>query len=482
MSVDSVNKQYSIFFPKWKKCRDVIMGEDSVKRFRELYLPRASGMDDDDYKCYLMRAQFFNASGRTLDGLSGMLNRKPIVVTAPKKLEIYLDNVDGKGHSLNQFVAQSAKDAIITGWGGVLVDMPSTDNIVSQRDFEQSNLYAYMTFYKAESIINWKWNTDGRQQNLKYIVFKEPVEVDMGEYETQTKFYYRVCEIDEEGYYRQTLYNDTRQILQQTYPSNKNGRFRFIPFLFLSAKDEPDEPMLNDLINVNLSHYRKSADYENGLHWTGVPTPWSQGADPETEIVNGVEVAKPLKLGGSIVLNLPAGASLQYLEFGGSGCSQLASAMNADEDRMAILGARIISQERNGVEAAETARIHRAGENSVLAEFAVNLSIIFTKLLKIYLEWSVGTEFSQDEIKVTLNTDYDVSMMNTAQITALVSLWQNGGIAKRDLFDNLKDGEIISADRNFDEMNAEIDEEQMAKNGNSSFNQNKNVEENQDNE
>jgi len=38
--------------------------------------------------------------------------------------------------------------------------------------------------------------------------------------------------------------------------------------------------------------------------------------------------------------------------------------------------------------------------------------------------------------------------MNSQQIAALVALWQIGGIAER----------------NFDEMNAEIDEEQMAKN------------------
>ena len=53
--------------------------------------------------------------------------------------------------------------------------------------------------------------------------------------------------------------------------------------------------------------------------------------------------------------------------------------------------------------------------------------------------------------------------MNAQEITALVALWQNGGIAKRDLFDNLKEGEILSADRDYDEMNAEIDEEQQAK-------------------
>lgn len=462
-SIQSPSKFYSKYFPKWKKCRDVIEGEDSVKRFRELYLPRPSGMDNDDYKSYLMRAQFFNASGRTLDGLCGMLNRKPPIIEVPENFSNYLDNVDGKGHSLNQFINSSMRDTLITGWGGVLVDMPKTENIISQRDFEENELYAYMTYYKAESIIKCRYFHNGRRQSLKYVVFKEEVEIDTAEYETEERYYYRCCEIDEEGYYRQTLYNDNMEILEQTYPSGKNGKFKFIPFYFLSAEDEPQEPILDDMINVNLSHFRKSADYENGLHWTGVPTPWSQGADVETHIVNGMEVAEPLKLGGTVVLNLPAGASLHYLEFSGSGCSQLANAMQFDEERMAILGARIISQERKGVEAAETAKIHRAGENSVLADFAINMSIIFTKLLKIYLEWSAGTDIQDDEIKVKINTDYDVSTMSSQQLTALVSLWQTGAIAKSDLFYNLKDGEILEADRKFDDLNAEVDEEQQAK-------------------
>ena len=34
----------------------------------------------EDYKGYLLRAQFFNAGGRTLDGLNGMISRKPVIV------------------------------------------------------------------------------------------------------------------------------------------------------------------------------------------------------------------------------------------------------------------------------------------------------------------------------------------------------------------------------------------------------------------
>lgn len=422
-------------------------------------------MEDDEYSAYLLRAQFFNASGRTLDGLHGMMFRKPVITTVPDNLMPYLENVDGKGHTLNQFINESARDVHITGWGGVLVDMPQAENVISQKDFEENGLYAYMTFYRAEDIINWKFITDGRRKKLAYVIFKEETEVDNGNYSVDVKNYYRVCEIDEEGYYKQTLYSDSMQVVSEAYPSGKNGRFREIPFTFLSAKSEPEEPMLLDLINVNLSHYRKSADLENGAHWTGVPTPYASGVAPETEMVNGEEVAKPLKLGGSKVLFFPEGGSLNYLEFSGQGCSLLRQMMADDENRMAILGARIISQETKGVESAETAKIHRAGENSVLAEFALSLSICFKKLLKIYLEWSAGVELAYDEISLEINTDYDVATMNPSELTALVSLWQSGGIAKSDLFENLKYGEIVASNRNFEDMQAEISEEQIAKGG-----------------
>ena len=460
MAMFDCNSDYLRFSPLWQKARDVVRGEESVKEKGKTYLPRPSGMDDDDYRGYKDRAQFFNAAGRTLDGLSGMMNRKPPMVTVPEGLEKYLENVDGKGHSLNQFVNFCIRENLITNWGGILVDAPKMDGVVSQAEFERKNLQAYLTYYPAESVINWHFNTDGRQQYIDYVIFKETVEERTSNYATETKVYHRVCEIDEEGYYKQTLYDDKDEILSEVYPQNQNGRYRQIPFFFLSPSGVPDVPLLNDLINVNLSHYRKSADYENGLHWTGIPTPWVQGVDVDE--VNG-KASEPLKLGGCTALYLPSGASMHYLEFSGSGCSQLAAAMKADEDRMAILGARIISQERNGVEAAETAKIHRAGENSVLAEIAINLSIVFRKLLKIYLDWTVGKDIPQKDIDVQINTDYDVSTMSPAELTALVSLWQSGGISKRDLFRNLKDGEIIASDRDFDEMNTEIDEEQMAR-------------------
>lgn len=451
----------------WQKCRDAIAGEDTVKLRREKYLQKPSGMDDADYQSYLQRAQFFNAAGRTLDGLAGMLGRKPVMYTVPEGMEKYLENVDGKGHSFAQFVNMVCKDVLITGWGSVLVDMPKSGNTLSQLDVENKGLYAYMVYYKAESCINWDYNIDGRKQKLSYAILKEPMKVhSVSRYATEVKDYWRVLEIDENGDYRQTLYNDKIEKIFEINPKSKRGTFKELPFSFMSVSDYPQEPMMLDLINVNMSHFRKSADYENGLHWTGVPTPYERGWLPETKYDDkGNEVAQePMKLGGTQFLYFPPGTEqVGYLEFSGSGLSQLSQAMENDEERMAILGARIIAHEKKGVEAAETAKIHNAAENSVLAEFANNMSYQFEKLLRIYLEWTTGQEILQENVRVSINTDFDVATMSPAELTALVSLWQSGGIAKTTLFKNLKEGEIIDADRTFEDEQTEIDEEQKSR-------------------
>ena len=170
-----------------------------------------------------------------------------------------------------------------------------------------------------------------------------------------------------------------------------------------------------------------------------------------------------MNLGGTQVLYFPMGTEeVGFLEFNGSGLSQIANAMKEDKDSMAILGARIIAQQKNGVEAAETAKIHNSAENSVLASFANMASKVFSKMLRIYLECCAGTEIAPEDVKVKINTDYDISTMTAQELTALVALWQSRGIAKSDLFMNLKEGEILSPDRDFDEMNAEIEEEQKS--------------------
>ena len=88
MSVTNLPKEYDKHKWQWKRCRDVIAGKDALlqnglsrERFTgslhspnfnvDVYLPRLVNQTDQEYMAYSDRAGFFNATGRTLDALTG---------------------------------------------------------------------------------------------------------------------------------------------------------------------------------------------------------------------------------------------------------------------------------------------------------------------------------------------------------------------------------------------------------------------------
>ena len=422
------------------------------------------GMSESEYNAYIERAEFSPFATRTWEGIHGLMFGKQLIKDIPDKFEQYLDNVDGKGNDLYKFINDTTADVLITGWGGVLIDAPNGEDM-SVLEAEQNGILPYLTFYKAEKIINVQTKLIGRKEVVIRIVIKEQEEVQTNadKYTTETKDRYKVLEIDDNeenghfGKYKLSVMNEAYAVISESYPKMFGAEMDFIPFFFFTNV-EPTIPMLTPVIDVNKAWYHKSADLENGLHWTGCPTPICLGYTPETMVnEKGEEVPKyPLKLGGSQVVFFPQGVtSVHYLEFTGSGLSQLQSAMAVDEERMAMLGARIISAEKKGVESAETARIHRASENSVIATFANEMSKVFNRIIRCYLEWSIGSTIAED-IKVQINTDYDISTMSPQELTTLVSAWQSGAITKRILFKNMKEGEIIDNEITFEEMEEEI--------------------------
>ena len=446
----------------WEQCRDFVEGSDSVKKHSLKYLPKPEAMSDEEYKGYVKRAEFCPYVTRTLDGIHGLMFRKPLRIEVPEGLLQYLENVDGKGSNLDKFINDATYDNLITAWGGVLIDAPQGMDI-SQKLAEEEGIYPYLLYYNAEKIINVQTETVGRREKPVLIVLKEEVEVNEPSdiYTTTTKERYRELRIEKDtGYYKESVYDDMGVLISETYPQKFGKPMTSIPFYFITGTT-PLIPIIKPLVDVNEAWFHKSADLENGAHWTGVPTPYCVGYEPETVIDDsGNAVPKDkLKLGGSQFIYFPMGVtSVGYLEFSGAGLSQLITMMDNDEERMAILGARIISQEKKGVESSETARIHRAGENSVIATFANECSGIFTKIIKEYLEWTVGHEITET-ISINISTDYDVGTMSPAELTALVSLWQQGGISKKILFNNLKEGEIIENNITFEDMEDEIAEE-----------------------
>jgi hypothetical protein len=310
----------------------------------------------------------------------------------------------------------------------------------------------YATKYDADCIINWKNKRVNNVQMLSMVVLKESAQIQLDEFESQSVTRYRVLDLSDIGYRQRVFEEDKHGNIQQVgddiYPLANGKTMSFIPFEFIGVRDNSpcvDKPPLLDLVDVNLSHYCTSADLEHGRHFTGLPTP----------VVCGVQLesGQSLSIGSAKAWVFPdPQASATFLEFTGQGLGELREAMREKESMMATLGARMLAPEAKGVESAQTASIHRAGENSVLASISQSISISLTHILEWLRDWSNIT----GDVIVELNRDFVPPTMTAQDLTALVTAWQSGAISSLDLFNQLKQNDIIKPEVTFDDQQEAI--------------------------
>jgi hypothetical protein len=78
--------------------------------------------------------------------------------------------------------------------------------------------------------------------------------------------------------------------------------------------------MLLGLAKENIGHYQKTADLENGLHLTGIPTPIAENMPPQ-ELKEGEKEPAKVYLGAKSFLTFDSGrdsnklVNVKFLEF-----------------------------------------------------------------------------------------------------------------------------------------------------------------------
>ena len=442
MEIDSLHPQYEEFAPVWGSCRDASTGQRAIHKGGKLYLPMLGGQTDEDYKAYKMRALYFNATGRTVDGMAGLVFRKKPMIDLPTALQEFEQNIDLTGQTLSGLAHKCVEEVIRVGRGGLLVDYPDgTDDQITVSQARSMGLRPYVSMYKAESIRNWKTGRVNNANVLTWLTLSE-------RYEEDGEYYDQIRELALEGNYIQRVWRQNENgewFVYSEYTPIMNGQpLTKIPFYFLAVKEGSEyvsAPPIESLAYVNIAHYRNSADYENGAHVAGLPTPWINGVtDPEN--------FPELHLGSNTFLKLPPDSEAGFLQCGSEGFATIEQAMKSKEDQMAALGARMLAPEKAAAETAEAHEIKRGGENSVLAALAGSIDATITKALQFMAEWSGA---NPDEVSIELNKDYLPAPMTAQMLTAWVATWQSGGISDQTFFGGLQSGELIPETLTFDE-------------------------------
>ena len=443
--------------------RAAVAGERSVKRGGVKFLPPLASMccsvayDDNGeqqfrqsvsltkegqaaYTKYLALASFYGATGRTVDGLVGLIFSKQSVQELPASIE-YLDtNADSKGNSLRDLAKKAATEAMISPRSGILVARPSTPEGSSIADVEAQNLRPKLLSYKFEDIINWDYEVFNNVEKLSLVVLCELITKREG-FKVDVEKQYRVLELVD-GVYHQALYNDGGELIEELLPVTINGGTSDeIPFYFVEVGAE-NKSIINDLVDMNFHHYQVSADYNSKNHFSSFTIWYETGADSGQNMLmgNGVKWS-----------NRNTDATFGILQPDGN-ADALRISLQDDEQRMAALGAEALKPRQSGAESAEAKSLDQVAQNSTTADVAITISEALTKALNFAAMWMGGTE----EAIYELNTDYNPTGMSGQDLTAMVSAYQGGAISYETLYKNLQRGEVAGSERTAEEEKALI--------------------------
>jgi hypothetical protein len=457
-NVEFQRAEYIALLPRWELIRDCIAGEAQIKNKGDMYLPRPNPTDvsaenEARYEQYKQRAVFYNVTGRTLQGLNGLVFKQDPKLDVPELMELLMKDIDGAGVTLDQQAGRAVSNVLAYGRCGLLVDYPITSAPATKKDLADAKIRPTISFVEAWDVINWRTTVVGGKQVLSLVVISERYVTDDDGFEMELDDQWRVLRLDEQGLYVQEEWirdpdNKDEYILKpidggvaQFMPTNANGaRLNYIPFTFIGAVNndpQPDLPPMFDLASINVAHYRNSADYEEACYFGGQPTPVLAGL---TEDWVKTVLKGQVRLGSRAAIPLPVGGTAELLQAEANGMPF--EAMEHKEKQMVAIGAKLVSPE-NTQRTATEARMDNASECSVLFKTSENVSSAYVLALRWMLNF-LNSGFQDAELVYELNKDFELVALDAQSIAQVIAAYQGQAITFGEMRKKLRDSNIAT--------------------------------------
>jgi len=493
MPVNSTHPDYDSALPGWNRARDVMAGEDAIKAAGIRYLSKLDSQTEEEYAAYKSRASFFNATARTAEVYLGLIFRRPPFIKVPddssalaKAMEEFVNDTDMLGSPLPAYAKSVVNEIITVGRAGTLIDWEDT---VENR--------VYASLYRAEQIINWRVERINGRNVPTMVVLAEETNIEQptsnaqhrsgeDEFEQKATEQIRVlklvptgpsgeppdaargpralpgkrdyeCVVEiwrsnvdlAKGQNTGTRENAKWKLVETRVPKRLGKPLPMIPFVFHGSQHSLpaiEKLPLADIITVNLDHYRLDADYKHGVHFTALPTAW----------VSGFDKSATLRIGASTawVTDTP-GATAGFLEFKGQGLETFERAMSRDERLMAVLGSRLLEDQKKVGETATAIELRQSGENSILGNIAFNVGASLTQVMRWAYWWNstepMPDEITNEQVLIELNTDFSNKGLASQDIQAIVGAWQAGAISRDTMTELFRRGEVLPEGRSTEE-------------------------------
>lgn len=435
-----VRKEVKDKLPIWALINDCVEGSQAIKAGGTTYLPKPKAHEDASeneklYQSYLKRAVFMNVTGRTSEAMVGQVFSKDPVTEVPEGADYLIEDTDGSGNGFDQHAKATLEQTLNVGRCGLLVDAPSLpeDGQVTAEMLNTGVFRPRIIRYEAEQIINWDEETVGGRTRLNFLVLKE-VKSSRVEFEFECEPRWRHYEIDENGQVTRTVWRLEREdeiedgekadyVIDEEpiFINDANGQpLTEIPFYFIGSSNNDssiDDPPLYSIADLNIAHYRNSADHEQSIFQVGQPTPVIAGLTDEwaTKHLKG-----RVMLGSVQGLLLPDKGTYDLVQPEPNTMAK--EGMEDKEDQMKKLGAKLLEPSSTSGTATE-AQIENVSDNCVLSSVTSNVNKGYRSAMHM-ATIMVGGEQPIELFNVALNTKFEITGLNAQERQEVVAAWQ----------------------------------------------------------
>lgn len=455
----------------WEQIKDCLAGEKAIKDAGKKYLPAPNPEDTSPenaarYRAYNQRAVFHNVTGRTVENMVGQSFSVDPVFTGPDEMKPLIEDIDGAGVSATQQAKKALALVVSYSRAGLLVDYPKTNGNVSIKDAEENGIRPKILLFEPWRIVNWRVTLQGAKSKLSLVMLEEEYIKEDDGFEAVVEKQYRELRLTDGVYSVEIWRNENgagwaKVPGESATPQDGDGKpFDEIPFCFIGAEandSELEKPLMEDISNLNLAHYRNSADYEESVYMVGQPTPYLAGLSQAW--VDDVLKGK-IMLGSRSCIPLPEGGTAGLIQAAPNILPK--EAMDQKEAQMVALGAKLV-EKREVAQTATEKGLNEASTTSILAGCCGNVSAAYGR----GLQWSARFQKIQvapEDLLFELNKDFAVARITPEEQNAVLGLFNGKLITFEEARDKLKTGGVAYLDdEDAKDQMAEQEEAELAK-------------------
>jgi hypothetical protein len=414
---------------RWRSNRDAVKGKYAVKAAGERYLPKPrSDMTLAQYHSYSQHVSFYPAVSRTVDGIVGLMLRKVPALEATGILEEVKGTITRDGRSVDELARDVVRETLITNFTGLLVDLP-VGRASTAAEALENNLRPFVGVYPAESILEVQAGVVRGQRVPVRVRLLENGGNQVRELRLNDRMQYEVV-----LHTRDTDFGEFAA-LAPIVPTLDGQPLNAIPFVLVSTEAgfDPKPAQLDHAVNLNFDHYRTQ-----GLLAT-VHLHQSSPMLVATGVGNAEEQQRISIAPGQIMCLENPEAKVFYVEPAGDGIPSLERELERIEDKLAVVGARILARQKKVAEAAETEALRQGAENATLATVANAISRRMEAALNIVSAW-----MQAGPVQFQLNTDYLPMKMDASEVKVLLEMRMADELDEETFFLALRDRGVLN--------------------------------------